>query len=193
MPTIQLEFEKLEILRPKERWQLYFLVVTDHPTEPDKMVMGTLPEPIIRVKSRQGNIIYFEPVTADAGVDGLFILEREMPVDRTLRVRVYLRHSRKSKRNLGEILSDLETGLGGDAMGIVTNILGTTTVPWLVVAKKSAHLIGKVLMKIKDRDFGMVSMDEEFGDEFENQTELDRANTFSSGDAHIVWSWSVRE
>jgi hypothetical protein len=70
-------------------------------------------------------------------------------------------------------------------------VLGVTGAPWLVVSKYALGAIGKVLRKVKDKDFGFVSMDEEFGDEFENQTELDRENTFSTGEASIVWSWSA--
>jgi hypothetical protein len=86
----------------------------------------------------------------------------------------------------------MESELGGDAFGIVSDILGTTN-PWLVIAKKAVPMIGSVLKKIKDRDMGFVSMFEEFGPEFEDQVELDRSNKFSTGNASIVWSWSIDE
>ncbi|MCG8582311.1 MAG: hypothetical protein MI866_20475 [Bacteroidales bacterium] len=190
MPKIKLEFEKLTIHRPKERWKLYFIIVAEHPTEPDKMLMTTLPQSdIIRLKPSQGNIINFEP--KGDNTDGLFVIERDMPVDRRISVRVYLRHTRKSARDTGELLSDIQKELGSDATGIVTDALGVSGAPWLVVSKYGIGAIGKVLRKVKDKDFGFVSMDEEFGDEFENQTELDRENTFSTGEASIVWSWSA--
>ncbi len=190
MTKIKLEFEKLSIHRPKERWKLYFVIVAEHPTEEDKVVITTLPEnDIIRFKPFQGNVVHFEP-KGDAA-DGLFVIERDMPADRRISVRVYLRHSRKNVRTTGEVLSEIKEELGSDAFGTVTNVLGITGAPWLVVSKYAVGTIGKVLRKIKDRDFGFVSMDEEFGDEFENQTELDRENTFSTGEASIVWSWSA--
>lgn len=190
MTKIKLEFEKLTIHRPKERWKLYFIIVAEHPTEADKMVMTTLPQSdIIRLKPAQGNVINFEPKGDDA--DGLFVIERDMPTDRRISVRVYLRHTRKSVRDTGKMLEDIQKELGSDALGIVTDVLGVTGAPWLVVSKYALGAIGKVLRKVKDKDFGFVSMDEEFGDEFENQTELDRENTFSTGEASIVWSWSA--
>lgn len=190
MSKIKLEFEKLTIHRPKERWKLYFVIVAEHPTEADKMVVTTLPQSdIIRLKPSQGNSISFEPKGDDA--DGLFVIERDMPADRRVSVRVYLRHSRNNLRNTGELLGELQQELGSEAFGVVTDVLGLTGAPWLVVSKYALGTIGNILRKIKDKDFGFVSMDEEFGDEFENQTELDRENTFSTGEATIVWSWSA--
>lgn len=192
METIKLEFEQLQILRPKKRWNIYFVVVTEHPTDRDKMLVSSFPDPVIKMKPRQENNIYFEPEASDGGADGLFVIERNMPSDRTLKVRVYLRHSKQKLRNTGKLLQNMKGELGADAFDIVSDVLGTTN-PWLVVAKKAVPFIGSILTKIKDRDFGFVNMDEEFGPEFESQTELDRANTFSTGDAKIVWSWSVKD
>ncbi|WP_430810773.1 MULTISPECIES: hypothetical protein [unclassified Carboxylicivirga] len=190
MTKIRLEFEKLTIHRPKERWKLYFVIVAEHPTEADKMVITTLPtSDIIRLRPSQGNVLHFEP--KGESTDGFFVLERDMPADRRMSVRVYLRHTRKSVRDTGEMLGEIQKELGSDAVGVVTDVLGLTGAPWLVVSKYALGAIGKILRKVKDKDFGFVSMDEEFGDEFETQTELDRENTFSSGEATIVRSWSA--
>ena len=190
MGKIRLEFEELTIHRPKKRWKLYFVVVAQHPDDPEKMVITSMPDPFIRVKPAMHNEIPFEP--EGVGTDGLLVLKREMPADRRMNVHVYLRHTRQSTRNLGNFLQNMESELGGDAFGLVTDILGTTN-PWLVIAKKAVPMIGSVLKKIKDRDMGFVSMFEEFGPEFENQIELDRSNKFSTGNASIVWSWSIDE
>ncbi|MEQ8908136.1 MAG: hypothetical protein RIC95_03010 [Vicingaceae bacterium] len=196
MAVIQLELEQLKILRAKKRWKLYFVVVTEHPEEEDKMVMTYIPQPqtgesFFRVKPNAENQLFFEPQGA-VGADGLIVKEREMPEDRSVKVRMYLRHSRRSTRNAGNFLKDMEKELGGDALGLVSDILGSTGT-WLVIAKKAMPMIGNALSKVKDRDFGAVVMDEEFGAEFENQEELDRENKFTSGDANIVWSWAVKQ
>ncbi len=189
MPTVKLELEKLQILRPKERWQLYFIVATEHPTDNTKMVLSSMPDPYIRLKPNENNLINFEPV--GAGTDGFTVFERDMPADKKLSVRMYLRHSRQDTRDLGKILQDIKGELGVDAFGLISNVLGTTA-PWLEISKNAVPLLGGILKRIKDRDFGFVNMDEEFGPEFENQVELDRENNFSTGDAKIVWSWSIR-
>ena len=179
--TVQLEFESIKILRPKKRWRLYFIVVAEHPTDPSKMVVTTLPSDgsnYIQLKPQADNEVHFEP--KGEGADGLFVLQQAMPANRTIKVRVYLRHSRDRARNAGKVLSDLQSGLGSEAFGIVSDILGSDA-SWLEVSKKAVTLIGGILNDIKDRDFGMVNMDEEFGADFEKQTELDRSNNFSTG------------
>lgn len=188
MAQVQLEFEELQIHRAKKRWKFYFVIIAQHPEDEDKMILTSTPEPFIRVKPNAGNQIDFEP--EGKGVDGFLVLKREMPEDRKLNVRIYLRHSRKDTRNAGEFLKDMKSKIGVDAFDIVTDMVGTTA-PWLVIAKKAAPFIGGILANIKDRDFGMVSAFEEFGPEFENQTELDRSNKFTTGDATLVWSWSI--
>ncbi len=188
MTKVRLEFEELTIHRPKKRWNMYFIIVAQHPTDEDKMILTTTPEPYIRIKPRIGNVVDFEP--EGKGTDGFLVLKREMPEDRRLNVRVYLRHSRKSTRSAGEFLKDMKGKLGVDAFEIAPDIVGTTN-PWLVISKNVVSSIGAILAKIPDRDFGMISVYEEFGPEFEDQIELDRSNQFSSGDATLVWSWSI--
>lgn len=188
MTKVRLEIDEVTIYRPKKRWKLYFVIVAEHPTEDDKMIVATLPQEPIKLSKRHENSFQFD--TDEIGSEGLFVLSRELPKDRELNVHIYLRHTRNSTRDLGEILKDMESGIGGDAFGIVTDIVGTTTVPWLVIAKKAIPMIGKILAKIPDRDFGFLSAFERFGEEFEEQIEIDRAKDFS-GDASLVYSWSV--
>lgn len=190
MTRVRLEIDEVKIHRPKKRWKLYFVVLAEHPTEEDKMIMTTLPQTPFKLSRRHDNSFQFD--TDEIGAEGLFVLSRELPEDRELNVHIYLRHTRKSMRDLGEILSDVESGIGGDAFGVVTDIVGTTTVPWLVIAKKAVPLIGKILNKIPDRDFGFLSAFERFGSEFEEIHEIDRAKEFT-GDASLVYSWSIDE
>lgn len=189
MKAIRLEFSKLQILKDKERWRLYFIIATEHPQENDKMIITTFPDPYIRLKPNQDNLISFEP-EGNAGTEGLTVLERELPADQRIKVHVYLRHSRKHTRDLGESLRDLKTTLGGDAFEIVDELLGTT-VPWLVVAKKALPLIGTALSKIADKDMGFVSMDEAFDKAPSPVPVLERANNFSTGEAKIWWKWKI--
>lgn len=189
MTKIRLEIEEIKIHRPKKRWNLYFIFLTEHPNIADKMILTTLPTQPIRLSPSKENVYSFE--AEGAGSDGLFVLERKMPENRRMNVQCYLRHSRNRLRNVGEILSDMKGALGVDAFDIVEDVVGKG-IPWLEVSKNVIPKIGTVITKIKDRDFGFLNMNEEFGDEFENQTELDRANDFT-GDASLVWSWSVKD
>jgi len=190
MTRVRLEIDEVQIHRPKKRWKLYFVIMTEHPDDSEKMIMTTLPINPFKMSKRHDNHFYFD--TEETGAEGLKVLSRELPDNRELNVHIYLRHTRKSIRDLGEILQDVETGIGGDAFGIVTDLVGTATVPWLVIAKKAVPLAGKILAKIPDRDFGFLSAFERFGDEFEEQVEIDRKKDFS-GNASLVYSWSVDE
>jgi hypothetical protein len=188
MTKVRLEIDEVEIYRPRKRWHLYFVVVAEHPTDEDKMIVSTLPQQPFRLTPRHENVYHFD--TNQAGSEGLFVLSREMPEDRELNVQFYLRHSRKATRDLGQVLEDIKTGVAGDALGIVTDIVGTAGMPWLVIAKKAVSLVGKILEKIPDKDFGFMSAFERFGPEFESQTDIDRSKEFT-GDAAMVYSWTV--
>ncbi len=190
MSRVRLEIDEVKIYRPKKRWKLYFVIMTEHPTDTDKMIISTLPQEPFKLSKRHENAFQFD--TDQSGSEGLFILSKDIPSDRELNVHIYLRHTRKSTRDLGEILKDVQDGIGGDAFEIVTDIVGTTTVPWLVIAKKAVPLVGKILTKIPDRDFGFLSAFERFGDEFDQEYEIDREKDFT-GDASLVYSWSIDE
>ena len=189
MTRVRLEIDEVKIHRPKKRWKLYFVVMAEHPTDPDKMIVTTLPQEPFKLSKRHDNAFQFD--TDDAGSEGLFVFSRELPADRELNVHIYLRHTRKSTRDLGAILQNIESGVGGDAFGLITDIVGTTN-PWLVIAKKAVPLVGKIISKIPDRDFGFLSAFERFGSEFEEIYEVDREKDFS-GDASLVYSWSIDE
>ena len=188
MARVRLEIDQVEIYRPKQRWKLYFVILAEHPEDKEKMIMATLPQEPFKLSSRHNNSYQFD--TDDAGSEGLFVLSREIPEDRELNVHIYLRHTRRGTRDIGNILQEVKDGIKEDAFDIVTTIAGTATVPWLVIAKKAVPLIGKILAKIPDRDFGFLSAFERFGPEFEEQVEIDRQKDFS-GDASLIYSWSV--
>ena len=161
MTKVRLEIDEITIHRPKKRWKLYFVVVAEHPTEKDKMIVATLPQQgPFKLSKRHENSFQFD--TNEEGSEGLFVLSRELPKNRELNVHIYLRHTKKPIRDLGEILQNVKSGIGGDAFDIVTDIAGAATVPWLVIAKKAVPLIGKLLAKISDKDFGFFSAFDRF-------------------------------
>jgi hypothetical protein len=190
MTRVRLEIDEVNIYRSKKRWNLYFVVAIEHPTDEDKMILATLPKKPIKLSKRHNNSFQFD--TDEFGSEGLFVLSRELPSDRELNAHIYLRHTRKSIRDFGEILKEVGIGIGEDASGIINDIVGTATTPWLVIAKKAIPMIGKVLTKIPDRDFGFLSAFERFGSEFEEQYEIDRKKEFS-GNASLVYSWSIED
>lgn len=186
MTSIRLEIDHLTIHRPKKRWRLYFVVVTEHPGDPEKLVVSMVPQNSILVVPDQQNTIYFE--SQGDGADGLHVLTRPMPADRELNVHLYVMHSRRSVNEIGLLLKDIEKGLGGQALGLLTDILGTTT-SWLAIARRALPLLGEVMEKVPDRNMGFISMFERFGPEFRYQAELGRE--VRGGHVSVVYSWSV--
>ena len=190
MKRVRLEIDEIEIHRPKKRWNLYFIVVTDHPTDPSKKVITHLPkEHPIRLHQRHGNSYQFD--TNEEGAEGLYVLSQKLPDDREANVHLYLMHSRKSLRQFGDTVKQLGDKLGKNNFEIVEDVLGKN-IPGLVIAKKSASIIGKLISKIPDRKMGFVSCFERFGSEFETEIEIDRRKEFS-GPASLVYSWSLEE
>lgn len=188
MSKVRLEIDEIIIHRPKKSWKLYFVIMIEHPTDSEKMIVATLPSEPIKLTKRHNNSFCFD--SEDFGSEGMLVLSRELPKSRELNVHIYLRHTRQSTRNLGKVLENIQSGIGKEATDIVTNIVGTASVPWLVISKQCISLLGRILEKIPDRDFGFTSAFERFGDEFESKFEIDRKKDFS-GDASIVYSWSV--
>jgi hypothetical protein len=187
MKNVRLEINQIKIHCKKKRWLLYFIVMVDHPSDKEKMVMSILPENAIRLTAFNQNIFQFD--TKEAGSEGLFILSRLMPESRELDVHIYVRHSRKSLRNLSSILKDVETGLGGETFGIVSDIAGTAVAPWLIITKKATHLLGNFLSKKDDRDLGFINAYEKFGNEFDGRTQVRREK--SAAECSVRYSWSI--
>jgi hypothetical protein len=185
---VRLELNQLNINRPKKRWKIYFVLVAEHPTDPDKMVLATIPVEPIKIVPIQNNEVHFDDETPNS--EGLLLLRRTMPETKELNVHFYVRHSRSSVKTVGEVLKDIQTEIGEEAMGTITDILGTTN-PWLVIAKSALPLIGNVLAKVPDRDMGFISMFERFGSEFEDDGNIDRQKT--GGFSTVVYTWAIDE
>lgn len=186
MTRVRLEINQLNIDRPKKRWKIYFVIMAEHPVNTDKMVLTTIPANPIRVTPNQNNEIHFSD--SEPGSEGLLLLSRNMPKNKELNVHCYVRHSRSDARDAAAIMKDIENEIGDDALGTITDILGTSN-PWLVISKAAIPLIGKILTKVQDREMGFISMFERFGEEFEHDGEIDREKT--GGYSTIVYTWSV--
>lgn len=172
----------------KERWNLYFVILTEHPTENDMMVMRIFPENPIRLTPKSDNHMNFVPDGQIA--NGLIVLERELPVDQTVRAQVYLRHSNDLTRSIGQVMQEIEEKLGDSVIGTIADIFNIAG-PWVVVSRAAFGIVADILRKVTDKDFGYLSLDQHFTEEFKDNTELDRKQHFSTQEASLVWTWSV--
>lgn len=186
MATVRLELNKIQIHRPKERWQLYFVMVTDHPVEKNQVAVTMLPARPILVVPEQHNQVYFEPT--GKGSEGMLLLSRKMPTTRELNVHLHVMHSRRSGREIGKVLENIADAAGSGVLGKEIDLLGVSS-PWLRMARGSVPLIGQALTSLPDRNLGFISMFERFGPEFEQDIEIDRE--VRGGHVTAVYSWSV--
>lgn len=184
--NIRLELNALELDRPKKHWNLYFVFTTEHPINQDEWVVTVLPpEGLIKLRRAADNKISFEPTGNN--VEGLFVLEREMPLDMSLKARMWVMHSRKESRKIGEVLEELSTQITGNTITKTVEVLGGG-LPWIAVGKgvlKGLGMLGGKLSELKDRDLGFVNMDEHFE---EQGSEEERSNLLSTGFGKISWS-----
>jgi hypothetical protein len=181
---IRLELNSLELDLSKNNWNLYFIIVTEHPTNVGDWLVSVLPEDhLIKIRKPADNKISFEP--QGEHVEGMLILEREMPADKNLKTRLWLMHSRSKTRNTGEILQELNEALTGSKVLETVQLLGNS-IPWIVVSKIALPFLAERLKKAKDRDLGFVSLDENFKNQ---NAEEDRSNALSTGLGKVKWSW----
>ncbi|WP_373548277.1 hypothetical protein [Haliscomenobacter sp.] len=190
---VRLEFDEIRIHRERKRWNLYFIVVADHPIDQDRRIISIIPNDTMKLSPAQENSYVFD---SGPGSEGLFIFSQEMPISRAINAHVYLRHSRQTARSFGAVLAELsdllKTDAGVDHI-IEKNLSGVANVPWISIAKTAIEKLGQILAKIPDRDMGFLSVFERFGNEFEIQTDIDRYKEFTTGEASLVYSWSVEQ
>lgn len=114
--------------------------------------MTTVPQNPFGLSNRLNNSFQFD--ADEIGSAGLFVFNRKLPKTKELNVDIYLMHTRKSVRKLGTLLRDIKKEIRYDALDITADIVGTTSVPWLMITKKAVSLIGEIITKIPDRNFG---------------------------------------
>lgn len=188
--TVSLELNRMDIRRSKKNWQVYFLVLADHPSRKDQMVLTALPDPYLTIVPDQNNVVHFDG--GEKENEGLLLLHRKLKAvpgqSPQINVHVFVRHSREGRRHAGDFLQTLALSLGNHALGLLPQVAGTAQ-PWLVVARKAFPLLGKILANAPDRDLGFVSMYERFGPEFKSAEE--RTYTKTGGDCTLHYSWTI--
>lgn len=189
MDRIRLELNYLDLERNKKRWSLYMVLATDNPEKPGEIAITTLPSGFIKVRKPADNLVQFEP--QGEGTEGLFVLERDMPADFSVRARLWLMHSRRGHRDFGEKLTEIGSFFGEDTDNIL-EALGAGN-PWISVGIRGLAAVGTALSKIKDRELGFLNLDEHFNPDGEEDVELERKNRLTTGFGEVGWSWVVND
>ncbi len=186
MKQIRLELESFKILKKRERWQVYFIVYTTYPDNPEKTIIKFVPGGNnIRLKPASNNYHSFKP--KGVGTDGLRILHCNLPQENYIDVRMIMMHSRKNMRAVGAKIKEIKKVLN------VAELLPVriSRIQWYAI-DKGFDIVASILENIKDRNMGFVSMDEEFNAEFEQNPNQKRSNTLSTGEAEISWVWEMK-
>ncbi|MBX2877442.1 MAG: hypothetical protein KTR30_35300 [Saprospiraceae bacterium] len=193
---ILLQIDYLKILRRRKHWNIYFTIATTSPNDPTKMVITALPENgTLKMTSNTNNELHFVP-EGDAGGNGLFVFQHDMPAMYSTQVRLWVMQSRKAIHEVGNILHDISNFLSGSEEIRESSTNKGVKQPWLTAAKIANQGIGGVgsaLSKLDDRDLGFVNMDEHFGHHYDQNFEQDYHNQVSTGYAEIGWTWQLIE
>ena len=100
---IRLDLNLLKILRRKEHWELYFILLTEKPGEEDNTILTIIPKNgTIAFRNRSDNFHSFKP--KGEGTDGLSIYCCKSETGNSVKARLYLMHSRKKLRNSNKLL-----------------------------------------------------------------------------------------
>jgi hypothetical protein len=193
MSKIRLELDFIEIERGRRKWNLYFIIATEHPSDPSQTVISICPQETIRTTRKDENRIDFTPQGTGNDLNGFFVLERDMPEDNSIRARMWVVQSRRKTRAVGEILQEIGSSTEASAVtDSVLNALGAAN-PWILIGKsilQMSKIIGGFLAKSKDAKKGFVSLDESFTEEELNIGELDRTNRLV-GFGEVGWTWII--
>ena len=188
MKKVRLELESINILVNRNRWNLYFIVYTNHPTDPQKSLMRLLPKTgTIRLTNKSDNPYSFKP--KQVGADGLKVYQNTLPEDNYVDLRLCMMQSRKRLRNTVEIIADVKDTFKVKGL---KEILSISRLQWYVLDVGIDAVTG-ILSNAKDRDMGFISMDEEFGEEFVQNPNQRRTMKVSTGKAELTWVWEMKD
>lgn len=186
MKKIRLELESFKILKKRERWQIYFIVYTVHPENPDQSVLTFVPGNYnIDLKPNSDNFYSFRP--EGEGTDALRILHIPMPAEKYIDVRICMMQSRDKLRTIAAKINEVKKDLDVTELKLIK--LGN--IQWYAI-DKGIDIIAEIFEEIKDRKLGFVSMDEEFEEEFEKNPNQRRTKKLSSGQAEVTWVWELK-
>lgn len=189
MIRIRLEINSIELDRVKKHWNLYFILSTEHPERPGETVITAVPRNhLINIRRPADNLVTFKPEGKHA--EGLFVLERNMPEDHSVKAWLWVMHSHEEVRDAGEILGEVNSLFRGKGVREIVGTLGGNL--WLTVGKTAAGLGQQFLESMDDRSLGFISMNEHFGQD-EKAGEFLRKNSLSTGFALVNWSWKILE
>lgn len=190
MASIQLELDNIDILKKRDRWNLYFLIATDLPGDPSKKAISSVPNNgRIKLTNKTDGQYSFKP--KGQGGNGMIIFESPMPADSSARASMWVMQDRKELRSTGDILSEVGNVVGEkNVQATIVKALGSFN-PWILVGTEAFGLLGSALEKLKDRNLGFLSLDQNFSEAQVKGGTFGLSNKVSTGFAELSWTWKV--
>ena len=186
MSNVRLTLDKIAVLDKKEKWNLYMVMVTGHPTDANKQLIRTVPNgDYIDFSKKTDNVYSFQPQGGSPG-DGLELIN--MQATGNLDVQIFLKHHSGIKKAF-DVMEKIKTDLKGENLKGAPGLIGkAASATWVEVAGESIDIISKVLDDVPDRSLGMLDMGADLSKL--SGTPKVFSNKTSKGDAELTWSWA---
>ncbi len=171
-----LVLDKIKVLKKRKKWNLYLILVINHPSDSTKKLVRIIPEGhFIDLKKQTDDSYSFVPLGGESG-DGLELLSTSSRQERLMNIQVYVKNHEGIK-NIISVTKNIEGDLniGYEAVG-----------KWLTVGLKALNSLESIINKIPDRNMGMLNIGFIF-------SKAERAHTFSNktttGEIELTWTW----
>jgi len=187
MSNIKLTLDKIQVLEKKEKWNLYMVVVTDHPTDSTQKLVRTVPDgDYIDFSKATNNEYSFVPQGGQIG-DGLELIGMAKPTGGSLDVQIFLKQHQGIKK-VFDVLEKIKTDLKGTSLKSVPGLVGkAASASWVSVAAASIDVVSKVLDDIPDKSLGMLDMGTDLSKLTNKPAQY--SNKTSKGSAQLTWAW----
>jgi len=189
---VRLEFLRFEILRKADKgWDMYFLFGMEDPANSKKQITILCPpDGPIDLTKRDDNVVTF--TGGKKGAEGLTILEAPMPDDRRINMSVRAYQSKgKARRNAGgvaKITDFLDDEVASKLAGAAAS---NPYVAGGIVLNKGINFVAGMIAETKDKERGYASIEERFGDEFDERKMQPRLVDFVGGDIRARFRWTI--
>lgn len=190
MSTIKLSLDSLQVLEKKTRWNLFFIVITDHPTDESQKLVGTFPTggEQIQLKPETNNQYSFVAQGAKPG-DGMELLSIQNPSVQSLDVQIYVKN-KGALSKVADVLGTLKGQANAKDFESLPGFLGKAA-SWVSVQSKAITDIVNILEKMPDRAMGMVDMGLNFSELTTAAPVITRSNKTSTGEVEFTWTWET--
>lgn len=160
MKKARIEINRVKILKGRERWRIYFIIVLTDPSKSEQQLVFVQPpdNPILTTNRQDNNIIFNY---GNEGEEGKILFIHDIPKSKTLSLSIYVMHSREKTRNLSELAEIMAESTGAKLVKQVAKLAGVSS-PVAVVAGTVISLLPRLLSKIKDKQLGCIIADESF-------------------------------